>query len=277
MLFFLVLAFVLHLGILFLFQNSIIYHPSRYGADAEAAFPRKLVELKYTIDGAPQVAFYAPPDAGSVPDHIWVFYSGNGGKVLDYHDLMAQPALAADGFLLVDYPGYGFNGGTPSPDRTLASTREAIAQLAAHLAMPVASLQTRLNAAGHSLGTSAALYLALAHPAIRHVVLIAPFTSFCDMAHLILGNSVCVLLIRHNVDEEAALNTLAARNVRPTVTLFNGSADTVIPPAMGQKLAAEHPGMVDYHEMPGAGHIDIVHVPRVVAIAEAMAAVERTP
>ena len=271
------LAFVVHLGVLYVFQNRIIYHPGRYtGPDAEAAFPRKLVELKYAIDGAPQVSFYAPPDTGGVPDHIWVFYSGNGGRVLEYHDLFAQAALAHDGLLLVDYPGYGFNGGTPSLAGTMASTREAIAQLALRLDIPVAAVESKLNAAGHSLGTGAALELAVADPAIRHVVVIAPFTSLCDMARLMLGYPVCVL-IRHNIDEEAALNTLAARNPRPTVTLFNGSADTVIPPAMGRKMADEHPGWVDYHEMPGAGHIDIVHVPRVVAIAQAMAAVERTP
>ena len=89
------------------------------------------------------------------------------------------------------------------------------------------------------------------------MVLVSPFTSLCGMARLMLGYPVCAL-VRHNIDNEAALNTLAARNPRPAVTILHGAKDTIIPVTMSRRMAAEHPGWIDYREQPGDGHVDIV-------------------
>jgi pimeloyl-ACP methyl ester carboxylesterase len=255
-----VLFFAAKPAMLFVFQQQVIFHPSPYpgGRTVEASFPRPLVELPYDVGGAGQVAFYSPrADGSALPVYIWILFGGNGSHALDYGRLAAQPGLLNDGFLFVDYPGYGLNAGRPSPDTIRQGSLAALQALAAHLNTTVEALNPHLGIVGHSMGTGAATILAEADPRIGRVVLAAPYTSLCGMARLMLGYGVC-FLVRHNIDNEAALNVLAARDPRPRVAIVHGTQDEIIPVTMSRRMAAEHPGWIDYRELPGQNHGGIV-------------------
>jgi pimeloyl-ACP methyl ester carboxylesterase len=76
-----------------------------------------------------------------------------------------------------------------------------------------------------------------------------------------VGWPLCWLLL-HNYDNRARLGELAARPRPPRVVIFHGDDDQSIPVAMGRELAAMFPGMIAFHEVPGAGHNTILSAAR---------------
>jgi pimeloyl-ACP methyl ester carboxylesterase len=123
---------------------------------------------------------------------------------------------------------------------------------------------------GHSIGCGAGLQFA-ARWNVDRVVLIAPFTTMREMARRVVGWPLCHLLL-HNFDNRARLAELAARRLEPEVVLFHGTDDEVIPFEMGRSLAAEHPGMIRFHAVPGADHNTIVDTASEEILAELLAA-----
>ncbi|MEI8341883.1 MAG: alpha/beta hydrolase [Verrucomicrobiota bacterium] len=240
-------------AVLFVKQHSMIYHPRHYGAGEvqESA-------LAFSTSEGRQFAYYIPPDTGGekVPERLWVMFPGNASVALDWLDFVKRYPGRHDGFLLVDYPGYGSCEGSASPQSIEESTEAAFDQLAQQLKTTRVALAAKLGVVGHSLGCGAALNFAVKNPVDR-VVLIAPFTTLRDMAQRTVGWPLCWLL-RHNFDNGARLAELAAREHPPRVDLFHGSEDEVIPVRMGSGLAARFPRMITFHEIPETNHNMIV-------------------
>jgi pimeloyl-ACP methyl ester carboxylesterase len=77
------------------------------------------------------------------------------------------------------------------------------------------------------------------------------------MARRAIGWPLCWLLL-HNFDNRARMAELAARPQPPRVTIFHGSADTLIPEEMGRSLAEAFPKMATFHEVADADHNSVV-------------------
>ena len=238
---------------LFFTQHSMIYHPRHYFDREEQG-----IKLAYSTSEGRQFAYYIPPDAAGeqAPERLWVMFPGNASLALDWLDFVKRYPGRRDGFLLVDYPGYGRCEGSASPDSIEESAEAAFDQLAKRLHAGPAGLDSNLGVVGHSLGCAAALDFAVKHPA-DCVVLVAPFTTLRDMARRTVGWPLCWLL-RHNFDNRARLAALAAREHPPRVTILHGSDDEVIPVAMGCELASEFRRMTVFHPVPGATHNTIL-------------------
>lgn len=245
-------------GILFFGQHKLIWLPRSYGPAYPLALPKHAVELNYSTSQGRQCAFYLPPaaDPSAMPGRVWVLFGGNGSLALDWTDFIAQDPERRDGFLLVDYPGYGRCQGSAEPASIEESSEKALAALENHLQMKPGELDPKLDVLGHSIGAAAALQFAVHHP-VRRVVLLSPFTSLRAMAQRTVGWPLCWLL-RHNFDNRARLAELAARPSPPQVTIFHGTDDTLIPMKMGQSLAAMFPKITTFHAVPGATHDSIV-------------------
>ena len=242
-------AFVIVI-LLLLFQHSLIYHPRPYSVPAEERNPA-LVPLAYTTSQGRQQAFYLPPR--SLPlRHLWVLFPGNGSLALDWLNYLDPPPDARDGFLLIDYPGYGDCQGSASPAAIQESAEAAFASLAQSLHTQPRALEENLNLLCISLGCATGLNFAVRHPVDR-IILCAPFTCLRDMARRTVGWPLCLLLI-HNYDNGARLGELAARSRPPRVAIFHGDDDRTVPNYMGRDLAARYPGMIAFHSVPGAGH-----------------------
>jgi fermentation-respiration switch protein FrsA (DUF1100 family) len=245
-------------------QRSLIYFPRSY-EPGELEHARKILEeIRYDVPGAgPQVAFYAPPRDGAKlrPNRLWVVFGGNAARALDWEDFVAAYPDRRAAFLLVDYPGYGANAGKPTREgivqagmAALADARKlpALADGVPSSSPPVTPGPVPLGILGHSLGAAAALELA-ARAQPDRVVLASPFTSLQAVARRAVGWPLCKLLL-DRFDNAARLAELSALSPRPSVAIFHGTRDEIVPFAMGQFLAAEHPGWIAFHPVPGGDH-----------------------
>jgi pimeloyl-ACP methyl ester carboxylesterase len=96
---------------------------------------------------------------------IFIVFGGNAALSLDWTQFLINFHVSNDAsanqpsFLLIDYPGYGFNSGKPSPDSILDGTKQAVHSLLRHLRMTPAQAysNTRFHCLGHSLGSAACL------------------------------------------------------------------------------------------------------------------------
>jgi pimeloyl-ACP methyl ester carboxylesterase len=233
-------------------QGRIIYPAQRYAPAMWDKLPASCEALRYETDEGKQVSFYQHPRSGGDPKRLWLVCSGNGGVALAWHDLLLTAPDAEAGFLLLDYPGYGFSEGSCTPGRILAASEAAVTALGERLGLPRAELDRRLGVFGHSLGAAAGLQYAARHP-VRRVVLAAPFTTMVQMGHRQLFWPVG-WLIWHRFDNEDRLAEIVARPDPPPVTIVHGDQDALIPSAMGRSLAEAHPGAVEFHLVPGADH-----------------------
>ncbi|MDR1190203.1 MAG: hypothetical protein LBK60_00880 [Verrucomicrobiales bacterium] len=229
-------------------QVRLLYGgPLRYPATFSKA-PRG---FDYATSAGRQTAFYLPPADGQSPERLWVIFSGHGSLAAWWLPLLDQARVAGTGFLLVDYPGFGFCTGRPSPARIQESADGALAALRERGVTPA-----RLGVAGYSLGTGPALQFATRHDAVERVLLLAPYTSVSDLQQLFYGLRTPWLL-RHEFDNRAAMTALAARATPPTVIIVHGEKDDTVPPVMGRELAGLLPTAV-FHSLPDAGHGTIV-------------------
>lgn len=235
-------------------QGRLIYPGERYAQVMWEKIPPGIEPLRYRTDQGEQVSFYRPPASGGEPRRLWLVCNGNGGYALQWPNLLELCPDREAGFLLFEYPGYGFSEGSCTPGRILAASEGAVAALRARLALP--DFDARLGVLGHSLGAAAALQYAAKHP-VRRLVLAAPFTSMVDMGHRMLFWP-CGQLIWHRFDNVDRLAEIAAQQPRPPVLILHGGDDPMIPPAMSAALAAPYPEWVERRVVPGIDHDEIV-------------------
>jgi hypothetical protein len=232
-------------------QHSMIYHPRPY-TGGYAAVARNCVQLDYTEPFGRQTAFYIP-SRDPAPKRVWLAFCGNGSLALDWTGLLSRFPSNADGFLLIDYPGYGRNAGYATIGSTRATADAALKALASRLNIPEGQLD--LAVIGHSLGAAAALDFAAHHP-VKRLVLISPFTTLREEAAYVVGGWLSHLLVE-NYDNRENLRAVFSRDADARVAIFHGVDDDTIPVAMGAELKREFPA-IDYFPVQGADHGNVI-------------------
>ena len=255
---FLVLALVLiPAALLYFRQHSFIYYPRTYAPGFERVLPPAALALRYNTIAGDQVAFYIPPRSGAAhPSRVWMMFSGNASVALDWLDIVGMSRNENDGFLLIDYPGYGASEGVAAIATTRGSAEKAVETLAAQLQMPEDELGTRVCGLGLSLGAAAALDFAT-HKSAQRIILISPFTSLRDVAARLFSKPASYLLIE-NYDNRSRVQELAKREPPPQITIFHGTADPLIPSDMGRQVAESAPAIARFVPVQGATHDTIV-------------------
>jgi alpha-beta hydrolase superfamily lysophospholipase len=246
------LVFVAIAAVLRFAQHSFIYHPRPYGTVYTKVLPKNGLELEYALPFGKQTAFFIPPPNES-PKRIWIAFCGNGSLALDWTGLIHDYPPNGDGFLLIDYPGYGKNAGYATISSTRATADAALHVLEDRLHLTESRLP--LCVLGHSLGSAAALDFA-AHHRIQQIVLAAPFTSLREEVATIVGRYLARVLA-DNYDNRESLREILKENPQARIDVFHGTDDDVIPVRMSRTLAREFP-MIHYHEVPGADHVTVI-------------------
>jgi uncharacterized protein len=258
-----VVMVLLTLVVLFLYfrQHSMIYHPRAYGPNYARRAGFDGLEIKYRISAGDETAFYIPARRG-LPRRVWLAFCGNGSVALDWTNLFQHYPQDDEGFLLVDYPGYGKSAGYATIGNTRESAEAALEKLSSQLGIKRNEL--RLCVIGHSLGAAAALDFAEHHP-VERIVVIAPFTTLREEAARVVGGLLSRLLTE-NYDNRSALKKILASDPAPRVTVFHGYNDDVIPERMSEELRSEFPA-IRFFPVAGADHVTVLEISRDLIIA----------
>ncbi len=180
-------------------------------------FQRRLLFPRPPLSGAPT----RPDGVGQ----IWLLFFHGNGELIDYWPgEFAEPRGWGIGTLLVEFPGYGRSGGSPS-QASIEATALAAYDWAASQAFVERS---RIVACGRSLGGGAATILASKRP-LAALVLESTFTSVRSFAHRFWAPE---LAARDPFDSLSLLREYAG-----PVLVLHGARDELIPPVHAERLA----------------------------------------
>jgi fermentation-respiration switch protein FrsA (DUF1100 family) len=243
----LIIAALIYLALLiclYLLQRHLLYHPSRNQLVPEAIGLTgvEVVNLA-TNPGEKLIAWYSPPQDGKP---TILFFHGNGGDISGRGERFAFYQQAGFGVLFLSYRGYGESTGSASETGIVADAEAAYDWLAAK-GVPA----DHIVLVGESLGTGVAIQLALRRP-IAALALEAPFTSAADVARLSYWWLPVGILMK---DQFHSLDRIAKINV--PLLIVHGTADGIVPFAMGEKLyaAAKEPKVLV--AVPDGTHVSI--------------------
>lgn len=197
-------------------------------------------------DGSRLAGWYVPPFPRPAPPYpalLW-FY-GNGETIAAIWPVLRDFRPPKTALLVLDYPGYGASEGRATEAGVLAAADLAYTSLTARTEIDA----TRITVYGRSIGSVAATSVAAAHP-VAGLILESPFTNARDMCrrHYAPFPRFLIRLRLDNID--------TITRVRCPVLVFHGTADRLVPPEMGQRVAAAAPGPVELVLIDGAGHND---------------------
>jgi len=233
------------LGLLYLFQRNLMYHPSSGHMDPAYYGVPEMTSVKVeTDDGLSLTAWYRPP---ANEDALTLLYlHGNAGHI-GYRADKVKPYLEAGyGMLLLSYRGYGTNPGYPTEDHLYLDSRAALKFLAdQHI--PI--FKTVIY--GESLGTGVAVEVAQ-NLGIAGLVLEAPFSSMVDAAAHHFKLFPASLLVRDKYDSLSKIN-----NIKAPILIIHGENDRTIPYELGRKLYDMAPQPKEFYGIPNAGHNDL--------------------
>ena len=210
-------------------------------------------------DGAKLHGWFFPQ---THPRAIVLFCHGNYGNVAVWAGALAaihdRAGAAVLGF---DYQGYGRSEGTPSEAGILADARAARAWLARRTGVP----ESQIVLMGRSLGGAVAIALA-AEDGVRGLVVESTFTSAPELARSLAPWLPLWMLMRTQLNSIGRLP-----NYHGPFLQSHGTADTMIPFEMGQRLFAAANEPKHFVPIPGRDHNDPQTDDYYVALADFLA------
>lgn len=239
----LLIAYAAVLVLLMLFENSLIYFPSKYPSGNWQ--PAMVFEDAWftASDGTKLHGWYLHHPK---PRAVVLFLHGNAGNISHRAEVLRQANRLDMSILAIDYRGYGRSEGAPDEPGILADARAARDWLAERAGVPPASIVLW----GESLGGAVAVDLAT--EGARGLVLENTFTSLCDAAACHYPWVPVRWLMRHQ------LNSLEKiKQYRGPLLQFHGDADTIVPYELGCRLFEAAPGTKQFVCVAGGDHNDL--------------------
>ena len=216
----LVALYLIALGTLYVFQRNFIFHP-----DTRAVTPKEAGLAGFdSVAITPQLHSWWHP-SGDPKAPVILYFHGNGGALAGRVGIFADMAEWGAGVLAVGYPGYAGNPGTPSEAGIHAAAQANYDWLIKQGISP-----DRIVITAHSMGTGAAVPLA-AHNRAAGLILESPFTSLASVAQRMMPMFPTKWLV-----SDPFRNTDTIERVRIPVVWMHGTADQLIPYAMGEAL-----------------------------------------
>lgn len=261
-------------------QPKFLYFQRHYQTSERDEVKKRMKQMGYEIntliystDQSKQQSFLVYPSEilGSLSSvSLIALMGGNGMTAFDWLDwivdirphLMQYPKVA---FVLVDYPGYGFNDGDPSPNSMHSAVTQSVSrgiEVLRALGMSV----SEVNVVGHSIGAAVAsrwVSANLSVPPIARLVLSAPFTSITEMVPVIfpfIPGAIASVISRHNWDNRLALASITSASNVGAVYVVHGEQDEIVPFGMGKELSEIGNGAVTFVPLKHATHNDILSI-----------------
>lgn len=234
-----------YLGILLvyaLFENSLVYFPSRYPNGDWSLEPGVEDAWFNAADGTRLHGWFVEVNQ---PRAVVLFCHGNGGSIAGRRGMLEAFRQLRVSALLWSYRGYGRSEGSSHEAGILQDARAARAWLAKRTGVKEADIVLW----GESLGGGVAIDLA--QDGARGVILENTFPSLPEVAAYHYPWLPARTLMRNR------FNSLAkVAKYRGPLLQFHGNGDTIVPHAMGRQLfdAANEPKQ--FVTIEGADHND---------------------
>jgi uncharacterized protein len=237
---------VLLVGLLWVFQRSLIYLPSTRPLPSAATLldGGQDVEL-VTADGLRLAAWYLPAKAPGRGAAVLVA-NGNAGDRAARAPLARALTERGLAVLLFDYRGYGGNPGRPSEKGLARDVRAAQQFLVEQAGMP----PERQIYYGESLGAAVVAELAVEHPP-GGMVLRSPFVDLASVGRV----HYPFLPVRSLLKDRYPVVSHVGR-VHVPITVVYGTRDSIVPPEQSLAVARAVRGGARVVAVENADHND---------------------
>lgn len=212
---------ILLCGLLYFFQEKLIFHPETLDKGYTYNFPQAFEEHNIPVDDQTTLnglLFKAHSAKGLI-----IYLHGNAGSLASWGTVAkAYTALNYDIFIY-DYRGYGKSGGSISSEEQLFADNQKVFDYLNKYSYK----QTIII--GYSIGTGMAAQLAAANPPDL-LILQAPYYSLTDLVQHIFP-VIPSFLLKYKFETYKILS-----NSSFPIVLFHGDRDAVIYPHSSEKL-----------------------------------------
>ncbi len=230
-------------------QRKLLFFPTKIPADAVVQVAAGHGFVPWTNHSG-EIIGWKIPAHGTATGSLLIVH-GNAGCALD-RDYIAQPiheAADVDVFVL-EYPGYGARGGSPSKKSFIAAAEEAIELL------PATSPKYLVS---ESIGAGVACELAKKYPlAVAGMVLFVPYHNLASVAQHRIWFLPSYFLLVDRFNPEDCL-----KSYHGPVKFVIAGEDEVIGPASGLRLTNSYNGTKELQVFPGAHHNDVSGQPAI--------------
>ena len=224
-------AYILLAALLFFFQGSLVYHPSRQleATPDQMEMDYEDVSLQ-TSDGVKLHGWFVP---AATPKGTVLMFHGNGGNISHRLDTIAIFHRLGYNAMIIDYRGYGRSEGSPGEEGTYRDASAAWAYLTGTRKVEA----DEIVLFGRSLGAAVATWLAVEKHSAG-LIIESAFTSVPDFGAEVYRFLPVRLLARIHYDTLGRIDKL-----RCGLLVIHSPDDEVIPYHHGQKLfeAAKEP------------------------------------
>lgn len=229
---------------IYIFQRNLLYFPDGKAFDVNSfgvAKPFEVIGVPVNEIESPVKSWYQPPRDKNKP--VVVFMHGNASN-FSLRAFRAVPLLAAGyGLLLVGYPGFDGNPGSPTEAGIYQSARGAISAVIQKGITP-----DHIILHGESLGTTVAVQMATEFP-VAAISLEAPPTSMLEVGAYHYPIFPVRILLWDRFD---SIRKIA--RVKAPLLLIHGLADNIVPVSQGMVLFAYANEPKKAYFLPGLGH-----------------------
>lgn len=242
----LLLALLVYLGAaayMAAFQRDFLYKPAPAWIDPAGQNLPGAARAELTMaDGTRLLGWRIEPQSPEKP--VFLYFHGNANGLDRRARRFGLMTADGSGLLAMSYRGYGGSAGNPREATLIADARAIYDDLARRVP------PERIVIFGESLGTGVALELARQVKA-KAVILDSPYYSVLRRAEASYPWLPVAWLL---VDDFRSDLRIGA--VDEPILILHGAADTLIPPADSEALAARgRPGRVKRILYPGEGHV----------------------
>jgi pimeloyl-ACP methyl ester carboxylesterase len=227
------IALALALGALFVLQRSLLFFPTH---DPSEPFCKTSGLTHWVEDGQ----YVGEVRSGAATGRVWLYAHGSGGQAARTGYILPH-FLPEDTVYIVEYPGYGDKGGSPSERAINAAVLGAYRALAARFGA------AQIHVLGESLGSGPAAYLGSVDDPPGQIDLVVPYDDITAVAQ----ERYPLLPIRALM-RDRWYNSKALSHYTGHLEIFGARQDEVIPVHHAQALAAQLP-KARYREM-DTGH-----------------------
>ena len=242
----LLFAVVSYVVFLLLFENKIIFHPSRYpeGFWEPVSVGVPAQDIYFTSEDGIKLHGWFIPDPNAVATLLW--FHGNAGNLSHRLNNIQRLAPLSLNIFIFDYRGYGRSEGEPNEQGIYKDSKAAYNTV---VGLNTVTVDT-LFLFGRSLGGICAVETALDHPA-RGLILESVFTSASDMSRQVFPLIPLGWAIRSKLDAIGKVPHLTLPKL-----FLHGTRDEVVPYDLGRKLFDSAVEPKTFYPIEGAGHND---------------------